>query len=139
MLSRRDFTRGATIGAAITVSSPASGAGIIRSAAGLPGEPKQTPAEAAKLSPQSLVEAETRYQAILQQYGERFSEVQKVDIRRLCMVAQQALDAVRALSLGNADQPSLYLKPLVELDKETATGALSGKPSTANHPVPVKP
>ena len=80
------------------------------------------PAEAAKLSSQSLAEAEARYQAILQQYRERFSDEQKADVRRLCMVAQQSLDATRAFPVANAEQPGLYLKPLVERDKKIGPG-----------------
>jgi len=130
LLSRRDFTRCATIGAAVTVSLPTSRTEIFPGPAGSHEEPKQTPAEAAKLSPQSLTESEGRYQAILQQYGERFSDVQKADIRRLCMVAQQSLEAVRAYPIGNAEQPSLYLKPLVERDKKSA----APPPVAANSP-----
>jgi len=146
LLSRRDFTRCATIGAAVTVSLPSSGTEFVRGTAGSHGELKQSPADAAKLSPQSLIEAEGRYQSILQQYGQRFSDVQKADIRRLCAVAQQSLDAVRTYPVGNAEQTGLYLKPLVERDKKstapppTAANIMSGKHhSTADIPASGKP
>jgi hypothetical protein len=70
-----------------------------------------------KLSPESQVEVDARIQTILSQYGSRFSDEQKADIRRLCAVAQPPLDRLRAYALENGDNPALYLKPLVEREK----------------------
>lgn len=136
LLTRRDFARCATIGAAATVGTSTSGTSILRDAATVLEEPKQTPTEAAKLSPQSLTESEARYQAILQQYGERFSDAQKTDIRRLCIVAQQSLDAVRAYPIGNGEQPSLYLKPLVERDKKSSASQPAAGEASRKHNAP---
>ena len=56
-------------------------------------------------------------QSILTQYGSRFSEEQKTDLRRLCHLAQPPLDRLRAYSVENGVNPALYLKPLVEREK----------------------
>lgn len=143
LLSRRNFARCATIGAAMSVGVPGSGTEIFRVSGSL-DEPEQVPAETAKLTPQSLTEGEARYQAILQQYGGRFSDAQRADIRRLCMAAQQSLDAVRAYPIDNAEQPGLYLKPLVERDKNSspgqpAAGRIPRKPEPVSSPARSKP
>jgi len=109
-LSRREFAKRAALGtAAIVAPVPLSPL----------AESAQLPAEAAKLSPPSQAEAQARYQAILAQYPDRFSDAQKTDLKRLCFVAQEPLDKLRAWSVANADQPALYLKPLVEREKKT--------------------
>jgi len=126
-LSRREFARRAALGTAAAVS------GGWRVASGEtrpdPTAAQQSP-QAAKLSPQSAAEAEARCQAILSQYGERFSEAQKADIKHVCLGIQQNLDKVRAYSLSNGDQPALYLKPLVEREKK------SGAPNVRSAPSP---
>jgi hypothetical protein len=81
-------------------------------------EAQQLPADAEKLSAQSRAESEARYQAILAQYGSRFSEAQKTDLRRLCYSAQPGLDKLRAYKVENGDGTALYLKPLVEREKK---------------------
>jgi hypothetical protein len=89
--------------------------------------PAEQPANTPKLSPESQAEAEARYQSIVNQYGKRFSEEQKTDLRRLCYVAQPPLDRLRAYSLANGDAAALYLKPLVEHDKNPLEGTRKGK------------
>ena len=115
-LSRREFARRAALGTAAAVSG---GWGVPSGDDGLSPSAGQQPPQAANLSPQSAAEAEARYQAILQQYGDRFSEAQKADLKHVCVGVQQNLDKVRAYSLSNGDQPALYLKPLVEREKKS--------------------
>ena len=75
---------------------------------------------------------EARFQTILSQYGNRFSAEQKSDIRRLCELAQPSLDRLRAYALENGDNPALYLKPLVEREKNPLENTRVGKtPSPA--------
>jgi hypothetical protein len=93
-----------------------------------PAGQEQQPASIPKLSAEGQAEAEARVQAIFGQYGSRFSEAQKADIRRLCFLAQTPLDRLRAYSLTNGDGPALYLKPLVEREKKPA---MAGKPAAA--------
>lgn len=136
-LSRREFARRAALGTAAAVSG---GWPVPSGETGLNPSEGQQPPQAANLSPQSAAEAEARYQAILQQYGDRFSEAQKADLKHVCLGIQQNLDKVRAYSLSNADQPALYLKPLVEREKKTgAPPNLKLAPSPGDKSAPAKP
>lgn len=147
-ISRREFAKRAALasavasvapavaGASATTDAQASGAapdaktvhatGIFATAA-----PAQQPANTPKLSPESQAEAEARYQSILNQYGKRLSEEQKTDLRRLCYVAQPPLDRLRAYNLANGDAAALYLKPLVEREKNPFENTRKGKTPTA--------
>jgi hypothetical protein len=94
--------------------------------------PQQAEGAGPKLSERSQLEAEVRWKAILEQYGDRFSEAQKADLRRLSIFVQPSLDRVRAYAVGNETLPAVYLKPLVDRDKKPVAGAVaapkSGKP-----------
>jgi len=79
-----------------------------------------------KLSAEGLAEAEGRYRMIVGQYGSRFSEEQKVELRRLCGLAQRPLESLRAFAAENGDGPALYLKPLVEREKKAVGAAAVG-------------
>ena len=136
-VSRREFARGAAFCTAALLAYPDLHRDAAHGAA-LPEAPKpshapaQTPTGAPKLSPQSQAEADFRFQAILNQYPDRFSEAQKTDLRRLCVLLQPPLDRIRAYSISNGDLPALYLKPLVDRDKKPAVPAsAAGKPSAA--------
>jgi hypothetical protein len=85
-----------------------------------------------KLSPDSQAEADARFQSILAQYGSRFSDEQKADLRRLCAVAQPPLERLRAYPVQNGDGTALYLKPLFEREKKP-------KPPAAPKPAASKP
>jgi hypothetical protein len=104
-LSRRDFARKAALTAATAAVLP--GELLARSLA--PASP-QAPAQQTKLSPESQAEADAMFQAILRQHGDRFSEAQKTDLRRLANEGQKPLEALRAFPLDNSDQPGNVLK-----------------------------
>jgi hypothetical protein len=95
--------------------------------------PTQNPGTAPKLSAQSQAEADARHQAILQQYGERFSDAQKTDLKRLCVAIQPSLDRIRTYTIANGDLPALFLKPLVDRDKKPVipSNAPAGRKSPA--------
>jgi hypothetical protein len=105
--------------------------------------PTQLPADASKLSPQSQSEAEARYQSILAQYADRFSEAQKADLKRLCFALQPQLDRLRAWPVANSDQPALYLKPLVEREKKSNAApnlkSVPSAPTASKSLAPEKP
>ena len=125
-ISRREFARRAAMASAAASLAPT---GILSvEPAALSPEPQQPP-DAPKLSPEGLAEVEARIHAILSQYGSRFSEAQKTDIRRLCALAQPPLERLRAYALENGDGPALYLKPLVEREKKPASPPSSAKPA----------
>lgn len=110
-ISRREFARRAALASAAATLAPAN---VLSSETTTTLSPAQQPAEPPKLSPEGHAEVEARIQAILGPYGSRFSKEQKADIHRLCTVAQQPLDRLRAYVIENGDAPALYLKPLVE-------------------------
>jgi hypothetical protein len=110
--------------ASATQTTPASSA----TAAGAQQNASLTPQKAAnlpKLSPESQAEVDARLQAILGQYGARFSDEQKTDLQRLCTVVQPPLDRLRAYTVSNGEGPGLYLKPLVEREKKPAAAPRS--------------
>jgi hypothetical protein len=145
-LTRREFARRAALGTVAVAGDPAAAWSALRANRWSAGAPAQTAGQAAKLSPQSQAEVENRHQAILAQYPDRFSDAQKADLKHVCLVTQQSLDRLRAFTVANADQPALYLKPIVERQKRTnappnlksAAPAAPGKPA-ANGPVPAPP
>ena len=152
-LSRREFARRAALASAAAAVAPASALTssssplnqhAIVAAAGLGGRlsdpssslvPEQQPADLPKLSPESHAEVEARVQTILSQYAGRFNDAQKADLRRLCHLAQPPLDRLRAYALENGDAPALYLKPLVEREKNPLENTRVGKtPDPSQNP-----
>ncbi len=128
-ISRREFARRAAIVSAVSMV-PASALPAETSSA----EPRLTQAPGTpSLSPAGQAESEARYQAILAIYGSRFSDAQKTDLRKLCFLAQEPLDHLRAYPIENGDAPALYLKPLVEREKQpgAATAPLAASRAAA--------
>jgi hypothetical protein len=132
-ISRREFARRAVLASAAASLAPAA---VLPAELTQPDPARQSTAPAAaaqaqpppslpRLSAEGQAEAEARLQAILSRYGTRFSEAQKADLRRLCFLAQPALDRLRAYPLTNGDGPALYLKPLVEREKKPAVAGKS--------------
>jgi len=114
-ISRREFARRAAFVSAAASLAPSKFLGPESIAAPLPA---QQPANVPKLSPEGQAEVESRIQAIFAQYGNRLSDPQKADIRRLATEAQPPLDRLRAFATDNGDGPGLYLKPLMERERK---------------------
>jgi hypothetical protein len=152
-ISRREFARRAALASAVAAVAPAAAvstsAALSTEAANLAGAdfsgrlsdppsrlgPEQQPVELPKLSPESHAEVDARVQTILSQYGGRFNDTQKADLRRLCHLAQPPLDRLRAYALENGDAPALYLKPLVEREKNPLENTRVGKtPDASQNP-----
>jgi hypothetical protein len=152
-ISRREFARRTALASAVAAVAPSAAmytpaaplnehanvaAADFRGRLSDPGNvapPEQQPPDMPKLSPESHAEVEARVQTILNQYGTRFSDAQKADIRRLCNLAQPPLDRLRAYALANGDGPGLYLKPLVEREKNPLENTRVGKtPAAATKP-----
>ena len=154
-ISRREFARRAALASAVASVAPAAALATpatpsnehanVAAAAPFRGRlsdpssavalSQQQPADMPKLSPESHAEAEARVQTVLAQYGSRFSDAQKTDIRRLCFLAQPPLDRLRAYALENGDSSALYLKPLVEREKNPLEHTRVGKtPDAAKKP-----
>lgn len=134
-VSRREFARRAAFGAASATLLPLRDFLPAANAAAT-AQPAQAPASDAKLSPQSQAEAESRYQTILQQYPDRFSEAQKADLKRLSLSLQPSLDHLRAYTISNSDLPALYLKPLVDRDKKPVSKPTAAAPGNAKSAAP---
>jgi hypothetical protein len=122
-ITRRQFARRAALLSATVSIAPAAGV----FAGALPTLPAlQAPDTHPHLSPESQTEAEARYQQILSEYGGRFSTEEKATIQQTNLTMQTSLDKIRAFSLDNGDSPALYLKPLVEREKNpSATPAIA--------------
>src|SRR5258708_16494980 len=126
-ISRREFARRAAFLAAAASLAPSNFLGRESVAAPLPA---QQPANAQKLSPEGQAEVESRIQAIFAQYGNRLSDPQKADIRRLATEAQPPLDRLRAFATDNGDGPGLYLKPLMDPEKKPTLKPAASRPVT---------
>lgn len=111
-ISRREFARRAAVLSAAATVAPLAPANAPTH------ESQEPPSGMPPLSPQSLAEAQQRYDSILKQYGSRFSEDQKSDLKRLSFFLQVPLDKLRAYPVQNGDNPALYLKPLVERERK---------------------
>jgi hypothetical protein len=127
-ISRREFARRAAFVSAAASLTPANllGAEVPPSTT-----QAQQPPNLPKLSPESQTEVESRLQAILSEYGNRLSDVQKADLRRLCTNAQPALDRLRAYATENGDPPALYLRPLMEREKKPSPMPAAAKRANA--------
>ena len=79
-------------------------------------------------------ENDLRMRTILGLYGDRFSDAQKTDLRKVSASTQGALERIRAFKLENSDESCLYLKPLMEREKK----GLPMSTSPIDHP-PYKP
>jgi len=125
-ISRREFARRAAMVSAATLT-PTN----LLSSDILPATPQTQQPSPADLSPESRAEVEARIQAILNEYGGRFSDAQKTDLRRLCKEAQPVLDRLRAYPTENGDGPALYLRPLMEREKKPSPMTAPPKPAPA--------
>ena len=126
-ISRREFARRAAFVSAAVSLSPSNVLSSDSIAATLPA---QQPPNAPKISPEGQAEVESRIQSIFAQYGDRLSDAQKADIRRLATEAQPPLDRLRAFATDNGDGPGLYLKPLMEREKNPSPVPAKPKPAT---------
>ncbi|HKV23967.1 MAG TPA: hypothetical protein VJN93_05190 [Candidatus Acidoferrum sp.] len=126
-ISRREFARRAALVSAASLVPPVAPA-LTRE---LAPSHSQLPSDTPALSPESQAEAEARYQTILSTYAGRFSDEQKSELRRLTSLAQPSLDHLRAYSIHNGDNPALYLKPLIEREKNPLAGNSAHTPSPA--------
>ena len=127
-ITRREFARRAAMISAAASLTPGNLLGAEVAAHALQAQqPPSTP----KLSPESQTEANSRLQVILNEYGSRFSEAQKTDLRRLCTEAQPGLDRLRAYATENGDGPALYLRPLMEREKKPSPMPATAKPAAA--------
>lgn len=99
-ITRRSFTVGAAMAATATL---------------LPGgqntaTPQTQPDATTKLSPGAKAEVEMKVKEIFRKYGDRLSDEQKADIRKVMAETQDGLEKMRSFALDNGDQPAMVLK-----------------------------
>ena len=115
LLGRRQFALGAA--AAATTALIPKGNGLMidamaqAAAAGNPPADSQsleakTKAAMAKLSASAQAEVEMKVASIFRKYGDRLSDEQKADIRRIMAESQEGLEKMRAFKIENGDQPA---------------------------------
>jgi hypothetical protein len=127
-ISRREFARRAAIVSAAASLSPVD---LLTAKSATLEAPAMQTTTTPKLSPESQAEMETRLQAVFALYGERLTDAQETDLRRIAAEGQAGLDRLRAYSTENGDAPALYLKPLIEREKKPS-------PATAKRPAAPK-
>jgi hypothetical protein len=99
-ISRRDFIRGMALATA-TATIPYTACTKIEKTT---TAPTQTPGtQSSHLSSA----AEAQVQTILSKYGNRFSEEQKAEVRRVVGQVQGISDTLRAFKLENSNEPSM--------------------------------
>jgi hypothetical protein len=115
LIGRRKFALGAAA-AATTALIPKGNAltiDVLAQVAATDSQPldpqsleAKTKAAMAKLSPSAQAEVEMKVASIFRKYGERLSDEQKADIRRIMAESQEGLEKMRAFKLENSDQPA---------------------------------
>jgi hypothetical protein len=125
-LNRREFAQRAALLSAAMVP-----AGIAFNEPAAAAVNEQLPEGAEKLSAESRVEAEARYQQLMSQYGSRFDSEEQKSVRDSCYGLQRSLERLRAFHLENGDAPAVYLKPLVEREKKPQSAPTAGAAPTA--------
>jgi hypothetical protein len=134
-ISRREFARRAAIASAVASIAPATALAAEPISAATPSAAPAPQTNLPKLSAEGQAEADARHQSILAQYGSRFSDEQKTELHRLSALAQPPLDRLRAYAIDNGANPALYLKPLVEREKDPLAATRKGKtPTGTNKP-----
>jgi hypothetical protein len=126
-ISRREFARRAVFVSAAASLAPSN---LLSAESMAAPQPAQQPSNSPKLSPEGQAEVESRIQSIFAEYGNRLTDAQKTDIRRLATEAQPPLDRLRAFATDNGDGPGLYLKPLMEREKKPSPMPATPKPAT---------
>jgi len=132
-INRREFAQRAALLSAALVPA---GIAFSEPAAAVTTGDAQLPEGAEKLTAESRVEAEARFQQLMSQYGTRFDSEEQKSIRESCFGLQRSLEKLRAFQLENGDAPAVYLKPLVEREKKPQSAPAAGAVPTA---APKKP
>src|ERR1041385_6397162 len=115
LLGRRRFALGAAAvatnalipkGKALPLDALAQAAASADQSMDVQSLDKKTRAAMAKLSASAQAEVEMKVASIFRKYGDRLSEEQKADIRRIMAESQEGLEKMRAFKLENGDQPA---------------------------------
>ena len=106
LLDRRQFALGAAATVTTALIHLPPGAALVQESSSVADLDKKTREAMAKLAPAARAEVEMKVASILRKYGERLSDEQKADIRRIVAESQDGLEKMRAFALENGDQPA---------------------------------
>jgi hypothetical protein len=114
LLGRRQFALGAAAAATSALALPGKavlGHDLLAQAAAdqstdVQSLDKKTRAAMAKLSASAQAEVEMKVASIFRKFGDRLTDEQKADIRRIMAESQEGLEKMRAFKLENGDQPA---------------------------------
>lgn len=140
LLGRRQFALGAA--AVATNALIPKGNGLTMDVLGQATAPDpqsleaKTKAAMAKLSASAQAEVEMKVASIFRKYGDRLSDEQKTDIRRIMAESQEGLEKMRAFKVENGDQPADAFRAY---RGEAKPGATKEKPSAATENGATKP
>jgi hypothetical protein len=141
LLGRRQFALGAAAAATTALISkgnalPADFLAQTAAAGGNSSPEEKTRAAMAKLSASAQAEVEMKVASILRKYGDRLSDEQKADIRRIMAESQEGLEKMRAFKLENGDQPAdafrAYLSEAKSGEAKLKSGEAKLKSGEAN-------
>lgn len=104
LVGRRQFALGAAAAATSALIKP--GDALAQAAAAGPELDEKARAAMAKLSAKARAEVEMKVASIFRKYGDRLTDEQKTDIRRIMAESQEGLEKMRAFPLENGDQPA---------------------------------
>jgi hypothetical protein len=124
-ITRRQFAKRAALAGAAATLTPCH----VLPQTPVPASP---PSISPELPPASKSESDLRVQTILALYASRFSESQIADLRKISASTQSSLDRLRAYKVENANEPALFLKPLIEREKKPAVTASIPRPAPAS-------
>lgn len=113
-ITRRSFARSAALAAATIAVLPTDVFSQQQKKAPAAPSPAETPALSPnappKLSAASQAEVEARVQGVMRQFGDRLSDAQKAEVRRLITLGQKSVEDLRAFPLSISDEPATVLK-----------------------------
>jgi hypothetical protein len=105
LLGRRQFALGAAAAATTALVRP--GDLLAQTATStIQSLNEKTRAAMAKLTASAQAEVEMKVASIFRKYGDRLSDEQKADIRRIMAESQKGLEEMRSFKLDNGDQPA---------------------------------
>src|SRR3954466_3788543 len=115
LIGLRQFALGAAAAASTALIPKVTGlpCDVLAQTAATAGQPldpqsleAKTKAAMAKLSASAQAEVEMKVGSIFRKYGDRLSDEQKADIRRIMAESQEGLEKMRAFKVENGDQPA---------------------------------
>ena len=104
LLGRRQFTLGVAAAATSALIHP--GEVLAQTAGSLSELDKKAREAMGKLTAPGRAEVEAKLSSLFRKYGDRLSDEQKADIRRIMAETQDGLEKMRSFPLENGDQPA---------------------------------